>query len=227
MDKYDPTKHAELIAEQRNRYAQRPLAPEYAELLETNTLQMLVKLARYKFVARLIKSTDDVLDVGSGSGLGTIFLAQHAKHVTGLEITRHEHEAAEATRALNGRRNVSFVLQSVFDYDLERRHDVVVALDVIEHLTPQMGAKLIDRLVHHCQPNGMVIVGSPSIHSYPYQSKVSQAAHIKCYDRDELVALMDRSFARTLAFSMNDEIVHTGHPALAWYYIVLGFIPRP
>jgi hypothetical protein len=25
---------------------------------------------------------------------------------------------------------------------------------------------------------------------------------------------------------MNDEIVHTGHPKLAWYYIVLGFMPR-
>jgi hypothetical protein len=25
---------------------------------------------------------------------------------------------------------------------------------------------------------------------------------------------------------MNDEIVHTGHPKLAWYYFVIGFMPR-
>jgi hypothetical protein len=37
---------------------------------------------------------------------------------------------------------------------------------------------------------------------------------------------MDGYFDRTLAFSMNDEIVHTGHPKLAWYYIVLGLLPR-
>jgi hypothetical protein len=25
---------------------------------------------------------------------------------------------------------------------------------------------------------------------------------------------------------MNDEIVHTGHPKLAWYYIILGVLPQ-
>ncbi len=223
MDKYDPAEYERLIAEQRSRYPAETLAPEYAELLETNTLQMLVKLARYKFVARLLKSTDDVLEVGAGSGLGTIFLSQHAKHVTGLEINPHEHEAA---CAFNRRSNVRFALQSVFNYAYERAHDVVVALDVIEHLSPAMGAALVLRMAAHCKPTGMIVVGSPSIHSYPYQSKVSQAAHVKCYDQAELVALADRYFGRTLAFSMNDEIVHTGHPKLAWYYFVVAFMPR-
>jgi hypothetical protein len=76
-----------------------------------------------------------------------------------------------------------------------------------------------------CKPDGIVIIGTPSIHSYPYQGKYSQAAHIKCYDRDELDALMDSFFGRTVPFSMNDEIVHTGHPKLAWYYFALGFAP--
>jgi 2-polyprenyl-3-methyl-5-hydroxy-6-metoxy-1,4-benzoquinol methylase len=222
VDKYNPKQYEDLVAAQHSQFPSITLPPEYAELFEVNTLQVLVKLARYKFVARLLKKSDDVLEVGSGTGLGAIFISQHAKQVTGLEIKPHDHQAS---RAVNRRDNVTLLFQSVFDYDPARKHDAVFALDVIEHFTPEKGATLVERMAQHCKPNGVVIIGTPSIHSYPYQSKYSQAAHVKCYDQAELVALMDRYFGRTLAFSMNDEIVHTGHPKLAWYYFVLGFIP--
>jgi predicted O-methyltransferase YrrM len=89
-NRFDPQRFRELIEERDNRFPSLTLPPEFAELFEVNTLQLVIKLARYKFVARLIKKTDDVLEVGSGSGLGTIFLAQHAAHVTGLEIDKND-----------------------------------------------------------------------------------------------------------------------------------------
>jgi len=222
-EKYDPVRFEQLLQEQYARFPSMSLPPEFAELLETNTLQLLVKLARYKFAARLLKAQDEVLEVGSGNGVGAIFLAQHTKHVIGLEIKRRDYEAS---CSINRRGNVKFMLQSVFDHDINRRYDAVVSLDVIEHLPVEEGKKFVQQLARLCKPSGVVIVGTPSIHSYPYQGKYSQAAHIKCYDQTELVALMDRYFGRTLAFSMNDEIVHTGHPKLAWYYIVLGLLPQ-
>src|SRR5262249_48406313 len=191
------------------------LPPEFAELVETNTLQLLIKLARYKFAARLLKAQDEVLEVGSGNGIGAIFLAQHTKHVIGLEIKQHDYEAS---CSINRRDNVEFLLQSVFNHQTSRRYDAVAPLDVIEHFPIAEGQKLFAQMARLCKPNGVVIIGTPSIHSYPYQGKYSQAAHIKCYDQTELIALMDAYFGRTLAFSMNDEIVHTGHPKLAWYY---------
>jgi 2-polyprenyl-3-methyl-5-hydroxy-6-metoxy-1,4-benzoquinol methylase len=222
-DEHDPSRFEELVKEQHARFPSITLPPEYAELIETNTLMVLIKLARYKFAARMLRKTDDVLEVGSGTGIGAMFLSQHVARVTGLEIKQHDHDAA---CAVNRRSNVAFRLQSLFDYDLERRHDAVVSLDVLEHLTPQAGAEFVARMARHCKPDGIVLVGTPSIHSFPYQGKYSQAAHVKCYDQEELVALMDGYFGRTLAFSMNDEIVHTGHPKLAWYYFVLGFLPK-
>ena len=221
--KYDPARFEELLQEQYARFPSVSLPSEFAELLETNTLQLLIKLARYKFAARLLRPKDKVLEVGSGNGVGTIFLAQHVAHVTGLEIKPRDHEAA---RSINRRDNVELRLESVFDHDMSRRYDAVVSLDVIEHLPIEEGRKFVARLARLCRPDGVVIIGTPSIHSYPYQGKYSQAAHIKCYDQAELVALMDGCFGRTLAFSMNDEIVHTGHPKLAWYYIVLGLLPH-
>jgi 2-polyprenyl-3-methyl-5-hydroxy-6-metoxy-1,4-benzoquinol methylase len=223
MEKYNPQRYDELVLEQHSRFPSITLPPEYAELFETNTLQVLVKLARYKFVARLLRKHDDVLEVGSGTGLGAVFLSQHVRHVTGLEIKPHDHGAA---CAINRCDNVVFLLQSLFDYDPKAKHDAVVALDVIEHLTPEVGDQFVHRIAHCCKPDGIVAIGTPSIHSYPYQSKYSQAAHVKCYDQPELMELMDRHFGRILPFSMNDEIVHTGHPKLAWYYFMIGFMPR-
>lgn len=221
--KHDPAAYEKLVEEQHARFPSLVLPPEYAELFETNTLMVLIKLARYKFAARMLKPVDDVLEVGSGTGLGAIFLSQHVRRVTGLEIKPHDYGAA---CAMNRRENVEFRHQSLFDYDLARRHDAVVSLDVIEHLEPDIGRQFVARLAHHCKPDGLVLIGTPSIYSFPYQGKYSQAAHVKCYDQKELVQLMDEHFGRTIAFSMNDEIVHTGHPKLAWYYFVLGFLPR-
>jgi 2-polyprenyl-3-methyl-5-hydroxy-6-metoxy-1,4-benzoquinol methylase len=223
-DKHDLSLYEELVKEQHARFPSITLPPEYAELFETNTLMVLIKLARYKFAARMLKKSDDVLEVGSGTGIGAMFLSQHVAHVTGLEIKQHDYDAAVA---VNRRHNVGFHLQSLFDYDLERRHDAVVSLDVLEHLSPEVGVDFVARMARHCKPDGLALVGTPSVHSFPYQSKYSRAAHVKCYDQDELIALMDGCFGRTLAFAMNDEIVHTGHPKLAWYYFVLGFLPKP
>lgn len=222
-DQHDPLRYEQLVREQHARFPSITLPPEYAELFEINTLQILIKLARYKFAARLLKKSDDVLEVGSGTGLGSIFLSQHVKRVTGLEIKPHDHAAA---RSVNRRDNVEFLLQSVFDYDVSRRHDAVVSLDVIEHLTREDGRRLVACMAQHCAPTGVVIIGSPSIHSYPYQSAYSRASHITCYDQPELMALMDEYFGRTLAFSMNDEMVHTGHPKMAWYYFMVAFMPN-
>jgi 2-polyprenyl-3-methyl-5-hydroxy-6-metoxy-1,4-benzoquinol methylase len=223
MEKYDPVRYNQLVAEQHANFPPLTVPPEFSELFQINTLQILVKLARYKFVARLIRRSDDVLEVGSGSGIGTMFLAQHAKHVTGLEITKHDFDAA---CSVNRRDNVVFRHESIFDHKPDRTYDVALAMDVIEHFKVEDAHRLVECMASHCKPEGVIFIGTPSIYSYPYQSKYSQAAHIKCYDQSELVALMDKYFVRTFPFSMNDEIVHTGNPKMAWYYFVIGAMPR-
>jgi hypothetical protein len=81
-------------------------------------------------------------------------------------------------------------------------------------------------MARQVKPAGMIVIGTPSIYSYPYQSELSKAAHVKCYDQEELLELVDAYFHRSTAFSMNDELVHTGFSKMAWYYFVLGFLPR-
>jgi 2-polyprenyl-3-methyl-5-hydroxy-6-metoxy-1,4-benzoquinol methylase len=219
----DQAKYSELAQARYNRYPEGvTLPPEYAYFVQENQLRLFIRLARYKFVARLIKRTDRLLEVGSGSGVGAMFLSQHCAHVTGIEVKTTEVEEA---RAVNRRPNVEFHVTDLFTMNARHNYDVAVALDVIEHMPIEDGHKLVAAMARQLKPTGMLVVGTPSIYSYDYQSPESRASHVKCYDQQELVELMERHCGRTLAFSMNDELVHTGHPKMAWYYFVLGFLP--
>src|SRR5437588_10253586 len=109
----DQDLYTQLIKEWYERYPDGvTLPPEYAHFVEENLLRLLIRLARYKFVARLVKKTDRVLEVGSGSGLGAIFVSQHCAHVTGIEVKTTEVEEAHQ---VNRRGNVEFQTTDLFD----------------------------------------------------------------------------------------------------------------
>ena len=216
----DQELYTKLVEEMYARYPDGiKLTSEYAEFLQDNTMSFLIRMARYKFVARQLKPTDRVLEVGSGSGLGCTFLGQHCQEVTGLDIKTTEVEEA---RSICKRDNVKFEVGDIFDRPAGRDFDCVVALDVIEHMDEDMGRKLVAAMARQLKPNGFLALGTPSSYSYPLQGPLSQASHVKCYDLPELVAVIEESFGRTFTFSMNDELVHTGSHKMAWYYFVLA-----
>ncbi len=219
----DPARYQELLDAVYTENPSVTLSPEYGQFFKSDLLRLLIRLARYKFVARLLKKTDRVLEIGSGTGLGSIFLGQHCAHVVGLDVKSTELEEA---RRINRRDNVEFKQADLYEMTPTPTFDVTVALDVIEHMPVEGGHKLVSTMARFLKPNGMIVIGTPSIYSYPYQSAISQASHVKCYDQQELTGLIDHYFGRTLAFSMNDEVVHTGHPKMAWYYFVLGLMPK-
>lgn len=215
--------YAKLVEELYTQYPEGiTLPPEYAYFIQKNLLQFLIRLARYKFVARILKKTDRVLEIGSGSGLGSIFLSQHSEYVTGLDVKSTEVEEA---KAINRRDNVDFIVGDFFNLDETLKYDVIVALDVIEHMPEDVGHLFVAAISRHLKPTGMAVIGTPSLYSYEYQSPLSKASHVKCYDQQELLGVIDNYFGRTVAFSMNDELVHTGFHKMAWYYFVLAFMP--
>lgn len=219
----DPELYKKLLDDLYRANSPITLSSEYAYFIKENQLRFLIRLARYKFVARLVKKKDRLLEVGCGSGLGSIFLSQHCTHVTGIDVKGTEIDEA---RSINRRANVDFVCEDFFKLRTDKKFDVIVSLDVIEHMPTEKGNELVGAMARHLKDDGMLVVGTPSAYSYPYQGELSKASHVKCYDQDELVALIENHFGRTLAFCMNDEVVHTGFSKLAWYYFVLGFLPR-
>ena len=219
----DKTHYKKLVETLEADYGTIQLPSEYAYLIQENLTQFLIRLSRYKFASRLIRPRDQVLEIGCGTGLGSIFLAQHCRSVLGIDSNRKEIGAAES---VNKRDNVNFENVDFFDFSNSTQFDVVVSLDVIEHLSEARGIEFMKQTTRHLNERGMIILGTPSCYSYEYSSDLSKAAHIKMYDQNELIRLMESFYSRVISFSMNDEIVHTGHPKMAWYYFVLGFLPQ-
>ena len=211
------------IREMYEKYGEVTLSEEYGHFVQENLLRFTIRLSRYKFVARIIKQDDDVLEIGCGTGLGSIFISQFANSVTGLDVQKFELNKA---RELSKRKNLSFEECDFFIYNKEKKYDVIVSLDVIEHFDQNLGNEFVKKISCHLKKGGMAIIGTPSIYSFKYESLISQQSHIHCYDQSELCLLMDKYFARTIPFSMNDEIVHTGHPKMAWYYFIIATYPE-
>jgi len=220
----DPSRYRELVDALYQNHPAITLPPEYAYFVEKDLLRLLIRLARYKFAARMLKPTDRVLEVGSGSGLGSIFLSQHCADVLGIEAKSAEVDEA---RRINRRQNVSFRRADIFDLPAAGEWDVVVCLDVIEHMDEVGGRQLVNAAARHLRPTGMLILGSPSLYSYEHQSPLSRASHVKCYDQRDLLDVVESAFSRVLPFSMNDELVHTGFAKMAWYYFMLALGPTP
>jgi 2-polyprenyl-3-methyl-5-hydroxy-6-metoxy-1,4-benzoquinol methylase len=228
MQKNDPylkdnKLYEQLLEKIDHDYKPLTLSPEYSNLVHENTLQFLIRLARYKFAARMLSKKDHVLEIGSGSGVGANFLGQHCASVKGLEI---KDDQLKYAHILPKRDNVEFIKADFFDMTSQELFDAIVNLDVIEHMTEDIGEKFIAKTAQHLKETGMMIMGTPSIYSYEYQGALSRAAHFKCYDRDELVNVVQKYYGRVFAFSMNDELVHTGFPKLAWYYFIVAVCPK-
>jgi len=199
------------------------LPPEYASFIEEDLGRLLIRLARYKFIAKHLKQSDNVLELGCGSGLGSIYFSQNSNSVVGIDAKKSEIEDANK---INTRSNIDFICQDFFTYNFNKKFEAVINLDVIEHLQEKDGEKLIKMMSNLTSKYGMAIIGTPSFYSWPHQGPLSQASHVKCYKLEELEELIGKYFNRTLSFSMNDEIVHTGHHKMAWYYFVIGFYPK-
>jgi hypothetical protein len=75
-------------------------------------------------------------------------------------------------------------------------------------------------------PEGVLILGSPSLESQAYASPPSKAGHVNCKTGSTLRNLLEKFFHNVFVFSMNDEVVHTGYFPMAHYVIGIGCTRR-
>lgn len=209
--------------ETHEKYKDAYVSPDISKFLQTNLLNLNIKLSRYKFIMRMSKKTDRILDIGSGFGLGATFLGQNVKEVVGVDVSPYRVDEATKMCSLE---NVSFKLADMVESAYGEKFDVVTNLDVIEHMDEPLGIKLVENCAKSVKKDGMFILGTPSWYIRDYQGPESKAGHVRMYKQEELLEIMDKYFDRCLPFSMNDELVHTGNSKTAWYYFIIGFGPK-
>jgi SAM-dependent methyltransferase len=177
-------------------------------------------IARHKFVGKMLADFDNVLEVGCQEGFTSLLMSQHVKRIVAIDFFReHIEEAQRHIRPLV--RNVEFRGHDILDAPVEGEFDGAFSLDVLEHIDPAQEHRYMQNIVASLKPDGVFIVGMPSLESQAYASKSSAAGHINCKKGPDLKALCQSYFRNCFLFGMNDEVLHTGFSPMCHYIFVM------
>jgi SAM-dependent methyltransferase len=176
-------------------------------------------LARYKFVAKMLSGRYDVGEVGCGDAFGTRVVLQEVPDVTVYDF---DPVFIEDIRARQDERwPLKAEVHDIVEAPLPRQHEGLFSLDVLEHIAVEDEHAYLANLRGSLTPDGVLIIGTPSVESQNYASPLSKAGHVNCKSGQELKVLLDRYFTRVFLFSMNDEVVHTGFYPMAHYLFAI------
>ncbi|GIW78859.1 MAG: hypothetical protein KatS3mg105_0666 [Gemmatales bacterium] len=181
---------------------------------------LLFILARYKFVSKMLAGKKSALEVGCGDAFGTRMVQQEVPHICAIDFDPVFVNDAKS-RMDQKRWKFDCRVHDMLSGPVEGPFEAAYSLDVIEHIPKEHERTFIGNVAKSLTPDGVMIVGTPSIQSQPYASKQSKEGHINCKDHKELKALMQEFFENVFIFSMNDEVVHTGFYPMAHYLFAL------
>lgn len=182
-------------------------------------------LSRYKFVAKMLTGLAKVAEVGCADAFGTRIVAKEVGSLTALDFDPVFIADAE-DRRIEGDATRFIVHDMLFGPIPEAPFDAAYSMDVIEHIDTSMEDAFLANMAASLTPQGVCIVGSPSLESQQYASPASKEGHVNCKSHRDFRAMLERHFGNVFLFSMNDEVVHTGFAPMAHYLIGLCCQPK-
>jgi 2-polyprenyl-3-methyl-5-hydroxy-6-metoxy-1,4-benzoquinol methylase len=182
-------------------------------------------MARHKFVGKMLTGFDRVLEVGCQEGFTSLLMSQHVKHLVATDYFRDH--IAEAQKYIGPYvKNVEFRGHDIINGPVDGAFDGAFSLDVLEHIDPGQEDRYMENVAASLKPDGVFIVGMPSLESQLYASKAAAAGHINCKQGPVLKELCQRYFRNSFLFGMNDEVLHTGFSPMCHYILVMCVAPR-
>lgn len=179
----------------------------------------LFTLARYKFVAKMLKGMGTVLEIGCGDAFGTRLVQQTVEQVTAVDFDPLF--IADIESRSNPHWPLVSLVHDLLEGPVEGNFDAIYSLDVLEHIPPDQEDRFIRNSIQPLTDGGVAIFGMPSLESQQYASVQSREGHVNCKTGDEFTDVMKGYFQNVFMFSMNDELVHTGFHPMAHYLLAL------
>jgi ubiquinone/menaquinone biosynthesis C-methylase UbiE len=171
-------------------------------------------VARYAF-ARRYTDGKRVLDAGCGTGYGSAELSQSAATVTGVDISADAIEYASASYPIPG---VHFLESSCVAMSLPpESFDVVVAFEVIEHLTDYRA--FLKECARVLTREGLLIVSSPNKRYYAETRAATgpNPFHEHEFEAGEFVRELQQVFPNVRLLLQNRVESFAFHPAVSFW----------
>jgi SAM-dependent methyltransferase len=181
-------------------------------------------LSRYKFASRMLSGCERVLEVGCADAFGTRIVLQEVGEVTATDFDPLFVE--DVNRRHCERWPIRCIAHDMLEAPFPGSFDGIYALDVLEHIAPDVEARFLANMLGSLTPHGILVIGMPSLESQVYASPISKEGHVNCKSLPELKTTMSRFFHNVLLFCMNDEVVHTGFHKMAHYLFAVCCGPR-
>lgn len=175
-------------------------------LWETDPRMVGIRLARYKFVAKMLSGVSDVLEVGAGDGTLSKVVRAAVGNLVQCDLEPQGRDIIKA---------------DLTEAPLAGVYDGIYALDVLEHVAPDAEQAFMRNLCASLYEFGTCIIGMPSAESQRYASPASWRSHVNCKTEEGLRVLMLQHFRNVYLFGMNDETLHTGFGPMCHYRLAL------
>ena len=186
---------------------------------EHDPRHLLFVLSRYKFVAKMLSGRKQVLEVGCADAFGTRLVQQEVGAVTAVDFDPVF--IKDARERMSPGWPFAARVHDMLDGPVSGKFDAAFSMDVLEHIPADRERTFVGNIVASLSDDGVLLIGSPSIHSQAYASPPSRQGHVNCKDASDLKQLMGAFFHNVFIFSMNDEVVHTGYTPMAHYLLAL------
>lgn len=172
------------------------------------------------------KKRCSILDIGSGAGTISLFLAKHGYEIVGIDISQKAVEASiSSTKELDLESRLSFLNIDFKDFNHKRKFDIAICLEVIEHC--EEDEKLLIKVHNLLKENGLLILSTPlktaPLHKLGITSSFDKrVGHLRRYTKDEIVIKVSNSGFKVEKLIETEGIVRNSLYVLP----LLGFLIR-
>jgi 2-polyprenyl-3-methyl-5-hydroxy-6-metoxy-1,4-benzoquinol methylase len=120
----------------------------------------IIHLGFLEEIEQYLPETGDILDLGCGFGLFSLFMASCRPNarIIGMDINQRRLAVARSSAAKLGIRNVSFLHQDLREWRPDRQIAGAYALDVFHHIPEDTGNSLLRDLFYHLEPGGRFLL---------------------------------------------------------------------
>jgi 2-polyprenyl-3-methyl-5-hydroxy-6-metoxy-1,4-benzoquinol methylase len=188
--------------------------------------RLLYVLSRYKFVSRVLQGFDTVLEIGCADGFASRIVADKVHSLTLSDVDPLFIEDARRLWINNIVPTPVFVVHDALASPYESRYQGIYSLDVLEHIPVEQEHRFMSNVIQSMQSHATLILGMPSLESQRYASPRSKEGHVNCKSGSQFLDFGRRYFNNAFLFGMNDEMVHTGYPAMAHYLFLVCVDPK-